>query len=65
MPYENKKFPYPLRIGVDLRSIQNLKQQINDLDMSFDFAMVDACHARNFRDEKTIETRDIALTRSD
>lgn len=26
--------------------------------------MVDVCHAMNFRTHKTIETRDIALTRS-
>ena len=28
-----------------------------------DFAMIDICNSQNFRDEKTIQTRDIALTR--
>lgn len=28
-----------------------------------DFAMIDICNAQNFRDEKTISSRDIALTR--
>lgn len=64
MPFENKKYPYKMRVGLDLRSCMNLTQYCNELDMNFDFLMIDVCHALNFRDEKTIASRDIALTRS-
>ena len=64
MPFEHKNFPYAMRVGLDLRSCLNLTQLCNELDMNFDFLMVDVCHAQNFRDPRTIETRDIALTRS-
>ena len=65
MPHENKKYPYKLRLGMDASNVTNLHTFINDnLDMAFDFAMVDMCHQMNFRDEKTIQSRDIALTRS-
>merc|ERR1712166_843222 len=37
----------------------------NDLDQQIDFIMVDVGHALNFRDETTIQTRDIALSRPD
>ena len=53
-----------MRIGLDIRSCMNLTQYCNELDMNYDFLMVDVCHAMNFRDEKTIQSRDIALTRS-
>jgi hypothetical protein len=66
MPHENKKFPYKLRLGLDTRNVTNLHTFISDnLDMTFDFAMVDLTHQLNFRDEKTIVSRDIAHTRSD
>lgn len=42
----------------------NLSQYCNELDMNFDFLMVDTAHALNFRDHRTIQSRDIALTRS-
>lgn len=64
MPLESQNFPYTLRLGLDVRSCMNLSQFCNDLDQIFDFAMVDVCHALNFRDQKTIQSRDIALTRS-
>ena len=64
MPFENKKYPYKMRVGLDLRSCMNLTQYCNELDINFDFLMIDVCHALNFRDEKTIASRDIALTRS-
>ena len=64
MPFECKTFPYSMRIGLDIRSCMNLTQYCNELDMNYDFLMVDVCHAMNFRDEKTIQSRDIALTRS-
>jgi len=63
MPYERKEFPYALRTGVDLKAVSNLQQACNDLSMDLDFMMIDLCHASNFRDAKTIETRDIALAR--
>jgi len=34
-----------------------------DMFHDIDFAMIDICNAQNFRDEKTISSRDIALTR--
>ena len=64
MPFECAKFPYSMRMGLDIRSCMNLTQYCNELDMNYDFLMIDVCHAQNFRDEKTIQTRDIALTRS-
>lgn len=63
MPYERKDFPYPLRVGADIRSVQNLQQVSNDIYSGIDFVMIDVCNALNFRDEKTIVSRDIALTR--
>ena len=64
MPFECKTFPYAMRMGLDIRSCMNLSQYCNELDMNYDFLMVDVCHALNFRDERTIASRDIALTRS-
>ena len=64
MPFEHKSYPYALRTGLDIRSCQNLNQFCNELDINFDFLMIDACHVLNFRDEHTIVSRDIALTRS-
>ena len=64
MPFESKNYPYSMRMGLDIRSCMNLAQYCNELDMNYDFLMVDVCHAMNFRDERTIATRDIALTRS-
>ena len=63
MPYERKEFPYPLKVGADVRSVQNLQQLSDDLYSGIDFVMIDVCNALNFRDEKTITSRDIALTR--
>ena len=54
MPFEHKNFPYAMRMGLDLRSCQNLTQYCNELDANFDFLMIDVCHALNFRDAKTI-----------
>ena len=64
MPYEKQGIPYPLRIGINTKYVPNLHVLINDLDMNYDFAMIDVCNAHNFRDQNTIGTRDIALTRS-
>lgn len=63
MPYERKEFPYPLKVGADVRSVQNLQQLSDDLYSGIDFVMIDVCNALNFRDEKTLISRDIALTR--
>jgi len=65
MPFKRKEFPYAFYCGVDYRSACNLNQASMDLSQDLDFMMVDLCHALNFRDEKTIESREIALTRSD
>ena len=64
MPYNLKEIPYPFRCGVDYRNVPNLHQLINDLDMQYDFALVNVCNLQNFRDQNTMTTRDIALTRS-
>jgi len=63
MPYERKEFPYPLKVGADIRSVSNLQQLTKDMFHDIDFAMIDICNAQNFRDEKTTSSRDIALTR--
>ena len=63
MPYQTKEFPYSLRIGVDIRMCNNLPSLFNAIDHNIDFLMVDTCHAMNFRDHSTNETRDIALSR--
>lgn len=63
MPYERKEFPYPLKVGADIRSVQNLQVLSDDLFHGIDFCMIDCCNALNFRDEKTIASRDIALSR--
>ena len=64
MGFKVKDFPYELRVGRDINSVSNLAATIADQEDNFDFIMVDVCHALNFRTHKTIETRDIALTRS-
>ena len=64
MPFQTKKFPYALSVGVDLKSVSDLPDMLEQLPLSFDFAQIDVCNMANFRDEKTIATRDIALTRS-
>jgi len=63
MPYERKEFPYNLKVGADMKSVANLLQLTKDLCPSIDFMMIDVCNALNFRDERTILSRDIALTR--
>ena len=63
MPYERKEFPYPLKVGADMRTVSDLNQLTKDMFREIDFAMIDICNAHNFRDEKTTSSRDIALTR--
>jgi len=65
MPHNIKDFPYPLRVGADIRSCNNLPVLFNEIDPKIDFLMVNNCHALNFRDQNTVESRDIALTRPD
>ena len=50
MPYDKQGIPYPLRIGIDTKNVPNLHQLINDLDMNYDFAIVNVCNEMNFRD---------------
>lgn len=64
MGFKTKDFPYELKVGRDLDAVSNLQQAIKDQEEEFDFVMVDLCHALNFRTHKTIESRDIALTRA-
>jgi hypothetical protein len=64
MPYTVKDFPYSLRIGRDVNAVSSLQATIADQENDFDFILVDVCHALNFRNQKTIESRDIALTRA-
>ncbi len=64
MPYTVKEFPYSLRIGRDVNAVSSLQATIADQENDFDFILVDVCHALNFRNQKTIESRDIALTRA-
>ena len=63
MPYERKEFPYPLRVGADVRSCTSLQQLSDDLHQEIDFVLIDICNQHNFKDERTILTRDVALTR--
>ena len=48
---------------MDVRCVANLKQLCDDIYSGIDFMMIDICNAVNFRDQKTIHSRDIALTR--
>ncbi len=64
MPFTVKEFPYALRVGRDMNAVSSLAATIADQEADYDFILVDVCHAMNFRTHKTIESRDIALTRS-
>ena len=64
MGYKIKDFPYELRVGRDINAVSSLAGTILDQENDFDFILVDVCNAMNFRNQKTIESRDIALTRS-
>jgi len=44
MPYERKEFPYPLRVGADIRAVSDIKQLTQDLYTEIDFIMVDICN---------------------
>jgi len=63
MPYSIKDFPYPMKVGLDLRMCNDLPALFNDIDHNIDFLMVDVCQKLNFRDQNTLESRDIALSR--
>lgn len=64
MGFKTKEFPYQLKVGRDINSVNNLAQLLKDQQDYFDFIMIDICHQLNFRTEETIQSRDIALTRS-
>jgi hypothetical protein len=64
MGFKVKDFPYELRVGRDISAVSSLAATVADQENDFDFIMVDVCHAMNYRNQKTIETRDIALTRA-
>jgi hypothetical protein len=64
MGFKIKEFPYELRVGRDINTVSSLSATIADQENDFDFIIVDVCHAMNFRNHKTISSRDIALTRS-
>ena len=59
--------PYTLQLGVDIAEApSNLGQTLRDAESDgFDTAIVNLFHDGNFRDEKTISTRQIAHTRAD
>ena len=59
--------PYTLQLGVDIAEApSNLGQTLRDAESDgFDTAIVNLFHDGNFRDEKTIPTRQIAHTRAD
>lgn len=63
----NQGFPYSLLMGLDLQATpNNLKQACREAkDLGFDFLAVTLFHSANFRDQTTIQTRQIAQTRSD
>ena len=63
MPFERKEFPYTLKVGADVRSCPSVQQIADDMHREIDFVMIDTCNSLNFRDEKTIMSRQIALTR--
>lgn len=64
MGFKTKEFPYELKVGRDINTVSNLNQTIKEQQEYFDFIMIDVCHAMNFRTESTLQTRDIAITRS-
>jgi hypothetical protein len=64
MGFKIKEFPYEMKVGRDIGAVSSLQATIADQEADFDFIIVDVCHAMNFRTHKTIETRDIAITRS-
>lgn len=64
MGFKIKEFPYELRVGRDINAVSSLAVTIQDQENDFDFILVDVFHALNFRTHKTIESRDIALTRA-
>jgi len=50
MPYKLKEFPYPLRVGLDFKSVSDLHLAFESMPNSFDFMMFDICNQANFRD---------------
>ena len=65
MGYKHKDFPYELRIGRDINSVSNLAMTVKEQEPDFDFILIDLCHSLNMRTSSTIDSRQIALTRSD
>ena len=64
--YQIDGIPYELKLGIDLPVCPaNLKTTCQELNRSYGFALVDLFHKNNFRDENTMKTRQIALTRPD
>ena len=64
MGFKIKEIPYELKVGRDLNTVSNLITAISEQKDQFDFILIDVCHSLNFRSESTIQTRDVALTRS-
>lgn len=64
MGFKIKELPYELKVGRDLTAVSSLAQAVKEQQDQFDFVLVDACHALNFRSEVSLQTRDIALTRA-
>ncbi len=44
MPFKSKDFPYQLRVGRDINTVNNLAQLLKDQQDYFDFIMIDICH---------------------
>ena len=64
MGFRVKEIPYGMKVGRDLKSVSNLVQTCKEQEQDFDFALVDIFHSNNYRTEHTINSRDIAMTRS-
>ena len=64
--YRHDGIPYDLKLGMNVPTCPtNLKQSVIDLHHDFDFVILNLFHSNNFRTEETIQTRQIAHTRSD
>jgi len=64
MGFKTKEIPYEMRVGRDINTVSNLNQTIKEQRDYFDFILIDICHAMNFRTDSTLQSRDIAITRS-
>ena len=63
MVFKTTEIPYEMKVGREVRSVNNLKQSLKDQENAFDFVILDIVHCKNFRTDETMSSRDIAITR--